>query len=166
MKTMLALLMILLPLSGLQAQHSHSTKHSGHSGHSAMQPAKASAPEVRELVEFPPQLKEHTLANMRDHLAALQEIQAALGQGHYGAAAEVAEQRLGMSSMDDHGAHEVAGFMPQGMQAAGTLMHRRASQFAVAARDAEVTEDLPAAVGALGELTATCVACHAAYRLK
>ena len=72
---------------------------------------------------FPPQLRDHTLSNMRDHLLALAEIQDQLARQRYDKAAEIAEQRLGMSSLGLHGAHEVAKFMPQGMQDAGTAMH-------------------------------------------
>ena len=144
------------------------TPHPGHhrvarAGHDAHTAAKA---DTRQPVPFPEPMRSHTLANMRDHLAALGEIQAALGRGDYDTAADTAEQRLGMSSLDDHGAHDVAGFMPQGMQDAGTAMHRSASRFSVVARDASVTGDLGAAVAALALVSQTCVACHAAYRLE
>ena len=105
-------------------------------------------------------------AYLRDHLLALQEIQDALAAGAFDRAADVAEQRLGMSSLIAHGAHEVAKYMPKGMQDAGTAMHRSASRFSVAALDAAVTDDVKPALGALAEVTANCVACHAAYRLQ
>lgn len=120
----------------------------------------------RQEVIFPPQMKQHTLSNMRDHLLALQEMQTALAQQAYDRAAEVAEQRLGMSSLGLHGAHEVAKFMPRGMQDAGTAMHRSASRFAIAARDVSATGDLKPALAAMSEVTGACVACHAGYRLK
>lgn len=127
---------------------------------------KAPSSETRTLVTFPPMMKAHTLANMRDHLAALQEINAALALGDFDKAAKIAEARLGMSAMRDHGAHEVAKFMPQGMRDAGTGMHRAASRFAIKAQDAEVTGDLKGALAALGEVMTACVGCHAGYRLK
>lgn len=111
-------------------------------------------------------LREHTLANMRDHLLALQQIQSALAAGRFDEAADVSERRLGLSSLRSHGAHDVAKFMPQGMQDAGTAMHRSASRLALAAQDAAAKSDLRPALAALAEVTATCVACHAAYRLK
>lgn len=117
-------------------------------------------------VAFPAAMREHTLANMRDHLLALQQIQAALSRAEYEQAADIAEQRLGMSSLGLHGAHEVAGFMPQGMQEAGTAMHRAASRFAIAARDASATGDVKPPLAALSEVSAACVACHAGYKLK
>jgi hypothetical protein len=65
-----------------------------------------------------------------------------------------------------HGAHDVAQFMPQGMQDAGTEMHRSASRFAVEAQTAGVTGDLKPALEALSRVTAACVGCHAGYRLQ
>lgn len=129
----------------------------------------ASAPRVhddREFVKFPPALVEHTLANMRDHLQALQEIQSHLGMGHTDVAAKIAENRLGMSSLGLHGAAEVSKYMPRGMQDAGTAMHRAASRFAIIAQEAGATGDLKPVLAGLAEISAQCVGCHAGYRLK
>lgn len=128
------------------------------------QPAKPA--ESRQVVTFPPMLKERELANMRDHLRMLSEIQNYLAKYDFDRAADIAEKRLGMSSFDLHGSHEVAPYMPKGMQEAGTALHHAASRFAVAAQDAAVDRDLGRALGALNEVTQTCIACHAAYRLK
>ncbi len=103
---------------------------------------------------------------MRDHLLALQEIQQALAAGSYERASSIAENRLGMTSLKSHGAHDVAKFMPEGMQAIGTQMHRSASRFAVEATNAGVTGDVKPALGALAAVTAQCVACHAGYRMR
>lgn len=139
------------------AQHQH--RH----GHDASAPL---APDKRQLVKFPKPLLEHTLANMRDHLQALQEIQSHLALGHTDVAARLAETRLGMSSLGTHGAAEVSRYMPQGMQDAGTAMHRAASRFAIAAQEAGVTGDMKPVFAGLAEITAQCVGCHAGYRLK
>ena len=128
--------------------------------------AMAAQGDGREAVRFPPMLYEHTLANMRDHLATLQQIQAALGKGDYDNAARLAEDRLGLTSLPLHGAHDVAPYMPQPMQDMGTSMHRAASRFAVDASNASATGDMKPALAALSTLTAQCVACHAAYRLE
>ena len=85
------------------AQHQHS--------HHMSTP---SAPDARQLVEFPPMLAEETLANMRDDLQTLQEIQMQLGTGHPDVAAKLAESQLGMSSLGLHGAADVSKYMPQG----------------------------------------------------
>lgn len=131
-----------------------------HSGHLAA-PA-----DTREAVQFPPALRTHTLANMRDHLATLQQMQDALARADYERAAELAEKRLGLSSLEAHGAHEVAPYMPQGMQELGTDMHKAASRFAIEASNAGATGDAKPAIAALARLTAQCVACHAAYRFE
>ena len=77
-------------------------------------------------------------------------------------AADVAEFRLGFSSLESHGASHIAKFMPEGMRSAGTSMHRAASQFARIAQEGEV---LPA-YQKLKDITAACVTCHAAYRVQ
>jgi cytochrome c556 len=128
--------------------------------------AAAPAADTRQAVEMPATMRSHMLANMRDHLAALSEIQSALAAGKYEHAADVAEQRIGMSSLERHGASHMAPHMPKPMQDVGTQMHRAASRFARAAQEAGVANDLPRALGALAEVTQQCVACHASFRLK
>jgi len=124
------------------------------------------APDGRIPVKFPPMLKEHTLANMRDHLQTLSEVEAYLAAQDFDRAADLAEKRLGMSSLPLHGAHEVAPYMPKGMQDAGTAMHHAASQFALATQEAAIDRDVPRALAALNNVTRACVACHASYRLE
>lgn len=55
--------------------------------------------------------------------------------------------------------------MPEGMRAIDMGMHRAASRFAVAARDAEVSDDLGGAFAGRADMMARCVACHTAYRV-
>jgi cytochrome c556 len=128
--------------------------------------ATAHATDTRQPVEMPAPMREHMLANMRDHLTALGEIQTELAKGKYNQAADIAEQRIGMSSLDKHGASHMAPYMPKAMQDIGTNMHRAASRFARTAQEAAASNDLPRALGALGELTQQCVACHASFTLK
>jgi hypothetical protein len=134
-------------------------------------PATVAAPHAagadgRVPVKFPAMLKEHTLANMRDHLLTLSQIQGYLAARDFDRAADLAEKRLGMSSLSLHGAHDVAPYMPKGMQDAGTAMHHAASRFAVATQEAAIDHDVPRALGALNKVTQACVACHAGYRLE
>lgn len=140
------------------AQHQH--------GNHAAKTDHAAPEDRRVIVKFPDPLREHTLANMRDHLLALAQIQDALATGAYDDAGRIAEQRLGMTSLIAHNAHEAAKYMPQGMQDAGTAMHRGASRFAVELQKTAVTDDLKPALAALAETTRACVACHAGYRLQ
>ena len=120
------------------------------------------AGDARVPVELPPMMQQHMLANMRDHLETLDALLGHLATGELDAAADLAEQRLGMSSLDDHGAAHMAQFMPEGMRAAGTAMHRAASRFARVAEEG----DRDRALAALREVSAACVACHRGYRIR
>lgn len=116
----------------------------------------------RQLVKLPEMMQEHMLSNMRDHLATLNDVLHALADKDLDRAAKEAEQRLGMSSLDRHGASHMAPFMPKEMQAMGTAMHRAASRFAVTAQEG----DLVTTYRALKDVTAACVACHTSYRIR
>lgn len=116
----------------------------------------------RQWVKLPEMMQQHMLSNMRDHLVAIDEILKSLSSGRLDRAAEVAESRLGMSSLESHGASHMAQFMPAGMRQAGTEMHRAASRFALRAQEGEL---LPAYT-ALVEVTSACVTCHSGYRIR
>jgi len=129
----------------------------------------ARAQDSRVLVQFPERMQEHMLANMRDHLAALNEILGDLAESKFDAAAKIAEQRLGMSSLERHGASHMAPMMPKAMQDVGTSMHRAASRFAIVAQNAAVArsfDGMRETFRALHEVTATCTGCHAGYRIR
>lgn len=119
----------------------------------------------RTKVDLPDMMREHMLANMRDHLLALETITRNLANHQYDEAADVAEQRLGMTSMQSHGAKHLGQFMPKAMGQIGTNMHRAASRFALAAKDAELEGGLNKAFSALSEVMQQCVACHSSYRV-
>lgn len=126
-----------------------------------LSPAFCAAEDTRQMVKLPEMMQGHMLANMRNHLDTINLVLLQLSQGKLDQAADTAEQRLGMSSLDKHGAEHMAQFMPGGMKKAGTKMHRAASRFALKAQEGEV---LPA-YAALQEVTAACVACHSGYRI-
>lgn len=155
-----AALAVTLAARAEQEEHHHDP-HMHNAGHEA-----AAVADTRTLVQYPETLRTHTLANMRDHLLSLQEIQTALASEQFDKAGEIAEQRLGMTSLKLHGAHEVAQYMPEAMQDMGTEMHRSASRFAVVASDAAVSGDVKPALAALSKVTQSCVACHASFRLQ
>jgi Cytochrome C' len=118
--------------------------------------------DARTRVDLPDMMKAHMLGNMRDHLQALSEIQTALAKGQLDKASDIAETRIGMSSLESHGASHLAPFMPKGMQDIGTEMHHAASRFAMVASEG----DLPRALDALSKVTEQCVACHMNYRVN
>jgi urease accessory protein UreF len=124
------------------------------------------AEDTRQPVQLPDPMRAHMLANMRDHLAAMGAITRLLSEGRYNEAADVAETRLGMSSLETHGAEHMSRFMPDPMRAIGSEMHAAASRFAVMARDAEVSGELAMALQGLSQVMDQCVACHSAFRLR
>jgi len=114
----------------------------------------------RVFVKMPKMMQEHQLANMRDHLMAIDEILIEMGNDNLDKAADIAEARLGMSSLGLHGASHMGKVIPKEMGAIGTSMHKAASRFALKAQEGDA---LPA-YKALQEVTAACVACHAGYK--
>lgn len=123
----------------------------------------------REWVELPAMMQDHMLSNMRDHLRAIEDIFAALAKSDADLAADIAEKRLGMSSLGLHGAEHMAPFMPEDMRAIGTQLHHAASRFVIAAQDADLANSKEATAkvfGALQEIVENCNACHRAYRIK
>ncbi|MHB1656398.1 MAG: hypothetical protein ACYCSZ_08565 [Burkholderiales bacterium] len=124
--------------------------------------AHAEGQDSRQKISMPVMMKERMLARMRDHLLALQEIQAAMAGNNLDKASDIAEMRLGMSSMPMPMRHEMAPFMPQTMRMIGMKMHKAASIFAMKASEG----DEQRALSSLSEVTRQCVACHAAYRLN
>ncbi len=115
----------------------------------------------RQMVELPKMMQQHMMANMRDHLVTINEILIHMSNDRLDEAAELAESRLGMSSLKSHKASHMAKFMPEGMQQIGSGMHRAASRFALKVQEGD---PLPA-YRVLSEVTSSCVACHSAYRI-
>ena len=125
-------------------------------------PISSANSDSRQMVELPEMMQQHMMSNMRDHLQTINLILIYLGNDEMDKAADLAEQRLGMSSLDLHGASQMAKFMPEGMREAGTNMHRMASRFALTAQEG----DLLAAYKMLSGITSACVSCHTGYRIK
>lgn len=122
----------------------------------------ASDQDARQMVKLPDMMRQHMLSNMRDHLLALHDIQVALAKGELDKAGDIAEQRIGMSSLASHNAAHMAPYMPKAMQDIGTEMHHSASRFAITAKEGDTLR----ALDSLSKVTQQCVACHAAYRLN
>lgn len=127
-----------------------------------MNQSGAAGEDGRIKVNLPPMMKDHMLGNMRDHLQAVNEIQSALAKGDYEKASDIAETRIGMSSMAAHNASHMAPFMPEGMRNIGTEMHHAASRFAMTAQEGDLSRSLEA----LSKVTDQCVACHMTYRVN
>jgi len=118
--------------------------------------------ETRQYVKFPPKLQLKQMSNMRDHMAALNEILESLAFDELDKAADIAENRLGLSARHSHNTGALAKYMPNGMKQAGYNMHSAASDFAEIAKKG----NLESAYEALIPVTQACVECHAGYRTR
>ncbi len=141
----------------------------------------AEAADGPETINLPPAIRFQFFANMRDHLLAVSEIQAALGEGKFEQAADIASSRLGLNAsssaacrmqkpgMSHPLSHKdnssLAKFMPPEMHEIGFKMHSAADKFALDARNAAANRDYPAALSSLANITRQCVACHAHFRI-
>ncbi|TCV90241.1 cytochrome c [Sulfurirhabdus autotrophica] len=125
-------------------------------------PVKAEENETRQTVNLPEMMRQHMLGNMRDHLLSVHQIQEALARGDLEKAGDIAESRLGMSSLASHNAEHMAPFMPASMQQIGTEMHHAASRFAITAREG----DLKASLSGLAKVTQQCIACHSSFKIN
>ena len=118
----------------------------------------------RQFVEMPDAARQLMRTDMLDHLSALNEIIGHLASKNLDTAAEVAESRMGKSSMGKHRASGMGPgrFMPLEMRNLGWGMHEAASEFAVAAKKGDINN----AYAALQKVTSACTACHYSYRTR
>jgi len=125
--------------------------------------------DTRIMVKLPSDIEKKMLVNMRDHIGALDDIIQAVQAGEYDEAQEVAESRLGWSSLVRRGDQEVANHWAKPMQKMADQMYRSASDFVIVAQNASVEdskESYQKVLSALGEITAACRGCHQTYRVR
>ncbi len=102
-------------------------------------------------------MKRHQLADMRDHLAAINDIVGLMAGNRYAEAAEVAHDRLGLT--------------PQMQKMCNMLGNEKATELGLAFHrsgddlaDALKTQDVGKSLSALNKTIQYCVACHAMFR--
>lgn len=126
----------------------------------------AAAADLRQLAPLPQPAQETLRQEMLDNLIALNEIIALLAEDKLAAAGEVAETRLGRAAMGKNAALPFEArpgpHMPRAMHSLAVDGHLAASAFAEAA----AAGDRPLALRRLSGMTGSCVACHAAYRVR
>jgi len=128
------------------------------------QPSRSAAPEILDQMDrraplpLLPMMAHHQKQNMRDHLAAVQEIVAALAMDQF-AEVERAAKRLGFSEqMGQMCTHMGAG--APGFSERAIAFHRTADSVAVAAR----ANDKQRVLTELGATLEACTSCHAAWK--
>lgn len=131
-----------------------------------MQSVAPTLVDTRQPVTLPEPMVPHLLADMRDHLAALEQVQTLLGQGDTAGAAKLAESRLGVSAQGKPGSPQIGRFVRAAMREIGREMHQSASRFANLAANVPPGGDLRPAIAALADVSRQCVGCHAGYRIR
>jgi hypothetical protein len=132
----------------------------------AREPATPSAAAVfdsmdtRVPVPLLPMMANHQKQNMREHLAAVQEIVAAVGTKDFAAISRAAatigysEQ---MGQMCNHMGAGAPGFTDQALR-----FHHTADKISEAARG----HDMPGVLSALSATLATCTGCHSVFKQR
>ena len=117
-----------------------------------------SAGDTRQPLPLPAMMADHQKQNMREHLAAVQAIVAAVGRDDMDAVSKGAA-RLGyseaMGQMCEHMGAAAPGFTPMALN-----FHPTADTIGEAARRG----DRAGVLSALDRTLQTCVGCHATYR--
>lgn len=125
--------------------------------------------DARTMVKLPSDIENKMLINMRDHIGALDDIIQAVQAGEYEKAEDIAESRLGWSSLVRRGDQEVASHWAKPMQKMADQMYRSASNFVIVAQNASVEdskEGYQKVLAALGDVTSACRGCHETYRVR
>ena len=124
------------------------------------------ADDARQLVTLPMPAQAVLRQEMLGNLLAINEITTYLAEGKLADAGRVAEEKLGVSVMGRNRALPLearpCAHMPPAMHEIGISGYKAASEFARAA----ASGDRDQALARLPGLTASCVACHHAYRLR
>jgi hypothetical protein len=124
------------------------------------------AQDARQLAKLPAPAEATLREEMRDNLVTLNEVLLLVVAGKVKEAGEVAEKKLGTSTMGRHrnkpfdarpGPH-----MPPAMHELALQGHRAATAFAAIA----ATGDREKTLAALPTLNNACVSCHLAYRAR
>ena len=123
----------------------------------------------RQLIKLPKDIDKKMMVNMRDHFVALDEMIGAIEAGDYEKAEDIAEFRLGWSSLVRLGDQKVADHWATPMQKMADEMYRSASNFVIVVQNASVEESKESykkILRALRKVTSACRACHQAYRVR
>lgn len=141
------------------------TVHSEDTASAPQNTQESASDDPRQLVSMPDSVRALMRQDMLDHLLAINEIIGHMATHNLAAAADVAESKMGKSTMGKHRASGKMGpgaYMPLEMRDIGWGMHEAASEFSQVAK----TGDLKNAYIALQKVTTACVACHYSYRTQ
>jgi cytochrome c556 len=130
----------------------------------ASRAAAAAEDDPRTAVALPPDLRPAFLEHMREHMDSLDDVMAALARADFRGAAEAARQQLVPGSGAGFGR-----LLPVDFREMGLAMHRAAADFADVAASVPApptAADWQKTMAALHDISATCRACHATFRVE
>ena len=124
-------------------------------------PRSGEVSDPRARLDLKPAQKEALKATMREHLAALESIVAALARQDYEQAAAVAHSELGFPKHHEAMQREQGALLPKKYQELAMEHHQAAEDLAEAISKKEMTLILQQ----LSKTIQACTACHKAYKL-
>lgn len=132
-------------------------------GHVAQSKQEHPSPqETRVLVTFSENTRFHFLETMRQHLSDISDIQKAMAESNFEAAAKIAEFSMGLGGIKTH--NMIAPHMPVEMANLGMEFHKASSQLALSLTQKK--KDMTKILTDLSGVTQVCVMCHSMYRVK
>ena len=160
MKTWQPLLGVLVALAGCHGGRGRAPTTSAPEPAAPPASAVLDSMDTRVPVPLLPMMANHQKANMRAHLAAVQEIVTAVGDKNFDAISRAAAS-IGysdqMGQMCNHMGAGAPGFTEQALR-----FHHTADKIS----DAAHKRDMPGVLSALGDTLATCTGCHATFKQR
>jgi len=104
-----------------------------------------------------PEMKQHQLSNMREHVVAIRTIIGFIAENNFSEAAQVAHSKLGLTPEMQQ---MCSNFGDEKFKSLGFAFHKSGDDLG----DALQTKDTTASLRALNTTMGFCVSCHAAYR--
>lgn len=113
--------------------------------------------DTRTSLELSPQMKQHQLSNMRDHVDAIKSIVGLIAERKFEEASNIAHTKLGLTPEMQSMCNV---FNNEKFRALGFSFHNSGDELG----DALQTKDVDASLRALNKTMEYCVTCHATYR--
>lgn len=113
--------------------------------------------DTRTSLNLPPAMKQHQLANMRNHLDALRRIISAISTEQFEQASKIASQELGLTKQMEAMCNQ---FKNESFKEIGMSFHKSGDDLATVLKGGDMQKSLQA----LNTTMSYCVNCHAAYK--
>ncbi len=125
--------------------------------HHPQQHHMMAAEDGRTSLNLPPQMKQHQLSNMRNHLDAVRRIIGAIATEQFEQASQIASQELGLTDQMQMMCNR---FDNESFKEMGLAFHKSGDELAVVLKGGDAQKSLQA----LGTTMNYCVSCHATFK--